>query len=407
MTTDFDVVVAGGGPAGSSTANFLRQRKRSVLVLEREQFPRFHIGESMLPFSNEVWRELGVFDKLDAQYIHKPGAKFIHEESGAEFTYYFDKSIRPGNPYAYQVKRADFDKMLLDHAESLGAVVRQKTRVDDVTFAPDGVTVRATGPDGKSYDVRSAVFVDATGRDALIAGRRQLKVVDGEITTNVAVHTMYKNVDRSQGADEGNIILGLFDGGWWWMIPFNDGDTSVGIVFEKSYTKANRGQSSQQLMEQAIEQLPHLKHYLRNATRFLDVGAQGNWSYRSSSFYGERLLMVGDSAAFVDPLFSTGVLFAINGAKFAAAHIDAALTDGNFAADRFAPYQDECIKGMDIFKGLVHEFYSQNLRQVLLASAQNPTICAVITSLLAGDVYKPAMWHSVVKKNGFSQEVLR
>src|SRR6476646_902759 len=407
MNHDFDVVVAGGGPAGSSTANFLRQRKRSVLVLEREKFPRVHIGESMLPFSNEVWRELGVFDKLDAQYIHKPGAKFIHEESGAEFTYYFDKSIRPGNPYAYQVKRADFDKMLLDHAESLGAVVRQETRVDDVQFAADGVTVRATGPDGKSYDARAAVFVDATGRDALIAGRRQLKVVEGEITTNVAVHTMYKNVDRSQGAEEGNIIIGLFDGGWWWMIPFKDGDTSVGMVFEKNYTKAQKGLSSQQLMESALEHLPHLKHFLRDATRILDVGAQGNWSYRSTQFYGERLLMVGDSAAFVDPLFSTGVLFAINGAKFAAAHIDAALTDGNFAADRFAPYQDECIKGMDIFKGLVHEFYSQNLRQVLLASAQNPTICAVITSLLAGDVYKPAMWHSVVKKNGFSQEVLR
>ncbi|HEX9102560.1 MAG TPA: NAD(P)/FAD-dependent oxidoreductase [Polyangia bacterium] len=407
MNHDFDVVVAGGGPAGSSTANFLRQRKRSVLVLEREQFPRFHIGESMLPFSNDVWRELGVFDKLDAQYIHKPGAKFIHEESGAEFTYYFDQSIRPGNPYAYQVKRADFDKMLLDHAASLGAEVRQQTRVDDVRFASDGVTVRASGADGKAYEVRAAVFVDATGRDALIAGRRQLKVVDGEITTNVAVHTMYKNVDRSQGAEEGNIILGLFDGGWWWMIPFNDGDTSVGIVFEKSYTRAARGQSSQAMMEAAIEHLPHLKHYLRNATRFLDVGAQGNWSYRSSQFYGERLVMVGDSAAFVDPLFSTGVLFAINGAKFAAAHIDAALTDGNFAAERFAPYQDECIRGMDIFKTLVHEFYSQNLRKVLLASSQNPTICAVITSLLAGDVYKPAMWHSVVKKNGFSQEVLR
>jgi flavin-dependent dehydrogenase len=407
MNHDFDVVVAGGGPAGSSTANFLRQRQRSVLVLEREKFPRFHIGESMLPFSNEVWRELGVFDKLDAQYIHKPGAKFIHEESGAEFTYYFDKSIRAGNPYAYQVKRADFDKMLLDHAESLGAVVRQQTRVDDVKFAADGVTVRATGPDGNAYDVSSAVFVDATGRDALIAGRRQLKIPDGEITTNVAVHTMYKNVDRSQGADEGNIIIGLFDGGWWWMIPFNDGDTSVGIVFEKSYTKANRGLSSQELMQAAIEHLPHLKRYLKDATRFLDVGAQGNWSYRSTQFYGERLLMVGDAAAFVDPLFSTGVLFAINGAKFAAAHIDAALGDGNFAAERFAPYQDECIKGMDIFKNLVHEFYSQNLRKVLLASAQNPTICAVITSLLAGDVYKPAMWHSVVKKHGFSQEVLR
>jgi flavin-dependent dehydrogenase len=407
MKYDFDAVIAGGGPAGSSTANFLRQRNRTVLVLERDKFPRFHIGESMLPFSNDIWRELGVFEKLDAQYIHKPGAKFIHEESGAEFTYYFDKSIRPGNPYAYQVKRADFDKMLLDHAASMGADVRQETRVDDVSFASDGVTVRATGPDGKSYEVRAAVFVDATGRDALIAGRRQLKVVDGEITTNVALHTMYKNVDRSQGADEGHIILGLFDGGWWWMIPFKDGDTSVGIVFEKSYSKQKRGQSPQQMMEGAIEELPHLKRYLKDATRFLDVGAQGNWSYRSSKFYGERLLMVGDAAAFVDPLFSTGVLFAIYGAKFAAAHIDRALGDGDFSAERFAPYEDECTRGMDIFKGLVHEFYSQNLRKVLLASAQNPTICAVITSLLAGDVYKPAMWHSVVKKSGFSQEVLR
>jgi flavin-dependent dehydrogenase len=405
MSERFDVVVAGGGPAGSSTANFLRQRNRSVLVLERDKFPRFHIGESMLPFSNDVWRELGVFEKMDARFIHKPGAKFIHEESGAEFTYFFDKAIRPGNPYAYQVKRADFDKMLLDHAAELGAVVREQTRVEDVTFASDGVTVRATS-DGKSYDVRAAVFVDATGREAMIAGRRQLKIVDGNITTNVAVHTMYKNVDRSQGADQGHIILGLFEGGWWWMIPFNDGDTSVGIVFEKSFTKANRGLSSQELMETTIEQLPHLKSYLKNATRFLDVGAQGNWSYRSSQFYGERLLMVGDSAAFVDPLFSTGVLFAIHGAKFAAGHIDAALGDGNFAPERFAPYQEECIRGMDIFKNLVHEFYSENLRKVLLASAQNPTICAVITSLLAGDVYKPAMWQSVVKKQGFSAEVL-
>src|SRR5689334_22363662 len=140
---DFDVVVAGGGPAGSSTADFLRQRGRSVLVLEREKFPRFHIGESMLPFANDVWKELGVFDKMNALYIHKPGARFIHEESGADFTYYFDTSIRPGRPYAFQVKRADFDKMLLEHAASMGAVVREETRVEDVAFEADGVVVSA------------------------------------------------------------------------------------------------------------------------------------------------------------------------------------------------------------------------------------------------------------------------
>jgi flavin-dependent dehydrogenase len=401
MRYDYDVVIAGGGPAGSSTANFLRQRRRSVLLLEREKFPRFHIGESMLPFSNDVWRELGVFDKIDKLYIHKPGAKFIHEESGAEFTYYFDAAIRGGNPYAYQVKRADFDKMLLDHAATLGAVVREETIVDEVDFAADGVTVRARGRDG-ALCVRAPLFVDATGRDALIAGRRRLKVPDGVITTNAAVHTMFKNVDRSQGADEGNIIIGLFDGGWWWMIPFKDGDTSVGLVFEKSFSKAQRGATPEQMMDQTIAQLPHLGRYLRHAARSLPVGAQGNWSYRSTQFYGERLLMVGDAAAFVDPLFSTGVLFAVYGARFAAAHLDAALTDGDFSAERFAAYQEECIRGMDIFKGLVHEFYSQNLRKVLLASSRNPTVCAVITSLLAGDVYKPALWQSMVRKEGFS-----
>jgi flavin-dependent dehydrogenase len=402
MEFEYDVIVAGGGPAGSSTANFLRQRQRRVLVLEREAFPRFHIGESMLPFSNDIWRELGVFEKIDQQYIHKPGAKFIHEESGAEFTYYFDNAIRSGNPYAYQVKRADFDKMLLDHAASLGAVVRDRTRVEDVEFTSDGVTVRAGGPDGASYDVRAAMFVDATGRDALIAGRRHLKVVDGVVTTNAAVHTMYRNVDRSQGADEGNIIIGLFEGGWWWMIPFKDGDTSVGIVFEKSFSKAQRGASAEQMMTDTIAQLPNLGRYLAAAERFIPVGAQGNWSYRATQFFGDRLLLVGDAAAFVDPLFSTGVLFAVHGAKFAAAHIDRALTDGDFSAASFQPYQDECVRGMDLFKGLVHEFYSQNLRKVLLASARSPTICSVITSLLAGDVYKPALWQSMVRNQGFS-----
>jgi flavin-dependent dehydrogenase len=405
MNYDYDVLVAGGGPAGSSTANFLRQKNRSVLVLEREKFPRFHIGESMLPFSNDIWKELGVYELMDANYIHKPGARFIHEESGADFTYYFDTSIRPGRPYAFQVKRAEFDKMLLDKAASLGAVVREETKVEDVSFHGDGVIVKAVS-DGKRFEVRAPMFVDATGRDAFIAGKRDLKIPDGMITTNVALHSMWRGVDRENGADsaaEGNIILGLFDGGWWWIIPFKGEDTSVGMVFEKDYTKINRGLRPEEMYHQAIDNLPHLKNFLRNATRFLEVGSQGNWSYRSKIFYGERLLMVGDSAAFVDPLFSTGVLFAITGAKFAAEHIDAALKDGNFSAERFAPYQDQCIAGMDIFKDLVHEFYSENLRKLLIQSGANPTMCSVITSILAGDVYKPSMWHSVVRNKGFSK----
>lgn len=402
---DFDVVIAGGGPAGSSTANFLRQRGRSVLVLERTKFPRFHIGESLLPFCNPLWKELGVFEQMNQTYIHKPGARFIHEESGAEFTYYFDNSIRPGNPYAFQVKREEFDLLLLNRARELGAEVREETLVKDVRFGGDGVTVQAIGPDGAPYEVRAAMFIDATGRDALMAGKRQLKVHDELVTTNVALHCMFAGIPRTNGLEEGNIIIGLFDGGWYWVIPFKDGDTSVGFVLEKSYTKVNRGLSRQAMYEQVLAGLPHLTRLMRDARPLQEVGSQANWSYRCTQFYGDRLLLVGDAAAFVDPLFSTGVLLAINGAKCAAEHVDAALRDGDFSAQRFAAYQDFCISGMDLFKNLVTEFYAKSLRAVLMASAGNPTICAVIVSLLAGDVYKPSLWHSLVKKGGFSEQL--
>jgi flavin-dependent dehydrogenase len=399
MQFDTDVLVAGGGPAGSSIANFLRQKGRNVIVLEREKFPRFHIGESLLPFANDVWKELGVLETMDATFIHKPGATFVHEESGATFTYYFDTAIRPGRPYAYQVKRADFDKMLLDKAKSLGADVREETLVEDVKFQPDGVIVKTPG-----HELRAPMFVDATGRDAIMCNKRQLKVPDGLVTTNVAVHCMFKGVERPTGDDDGNIIIGLFDGGWWWLIPFKDGETSVGLVFEKNFTKINRGSSAEEMYWKGVDACPHLKHRLRAAQAVLPVGTQANWSYRSSKFYGERLLMVGDSAAFVDPLFSTGVLLAINGARFAAEHIDGALTDGDFSEERFKSYQDQCTAGMEIFKSLVHEFYAENLRKVLMASSHSPTVCSAITSMLAGDVYKPSMWHSIVKK-GFSHVV--
>ncbi len=403
MKYQYDVIVAGGGPAGSSTANFLRQKNRSVLLLEREKFPRFHVGESLLPFCNDVWKDLGVYEKMEATYIRKPGATFVHEESGAKFTYYFDTAIRPGRPWAFQVKRSEFDLMLLEHAAGLGAEVHQQTRVQKVEVTSDGVQVTATTADGQTLTAAAPMFVDATGRDALTATRHNLKVPDDVITTNVAVNTHYQGVERQTGEDEGNIIVGLFDGGWYWVIPFKGVDTSVGLVLEKAYTKANRGATSEQLFDQVLaSSTPYLRHILRNAKRVIPVGSESNWSYRSRQFYGERTLMVGDAAAFVDPLFSTGVLFAANGAKFAAEHIDRALSDGDFSPARFESYQQQCITGMDLFKSLVHEFYSENLRKLLIASAHNPTVCAVIVSMLAGDVYKPSLWHSIVKNRGFS-----
>ncbi len=402
MRFDYDVIIAGGGPAGSSTANFLRQRGRSVLLLEKEKFPRFHIGESLLPFSNEIWSELGVLDDLKAHMMHKPGAHFVNEETGVEFTYYFKDAIRGDYPHAFQVKRAIFDKLLLDRARVVGAEVRESTRVRDVRIATNGVTVDFVGPSG-SGSATAPLFVDASGRDALLARREDLKVPDELVTTNVAVFAQFEGVERAEGPDVGNIVIGLFPHGWWWNIHFADGDSSVGLVLEKEFTKGHRGGTPEEIMQSAISELPGLRRRLSHAKPRIAIGSEANWSYRSRRFCGDRRLLVGDAAAFVDPLFSTGVLFATQGAKFAAAHIDAALSDGDFSAARFAPYQEQCIAGMDVFKRLVHEFYSRAFRQVLVRPQGREGLVRIVTSLLAGDVYRPAMWHSLVKTPGFSE----
>jgi flavin-dependent dehydrogenase len=403
----YDAIIAGGGPGGSSTASYLRLRGRKVLVLEREKFPRFHLGESLLPFGNDLYKELGVFEEIDRRYIHKPGARFLHEETGSRFTYYFDTAIEPGRPYAYQVPRADFDQLLLDNARRLGADVREETEVRKLRVLPTHVEVDAVGPAGP-FTAEAPLFVDATGRDTFLARHMGdavgSKVADDLITTNVACFTHYEDAVREPGDDEGNFTLIMFNGGWWWFIPFRGNVTSIGVVFEKDYTLARRGLSPEQLFDGAIAEQREIKKILVGAKRVRPILSTGNWSYRCDRYYGERTLLVGDAAAFIDPLFSTGVLMAMMGGKLAAETIDAAFAAGDFSAARFAPYQQKAVAGADKFKRLVHEFYGERLRKLLLASAANPTMCAVITSMLAGDVYKPRLWHDAVK-SGFSRGV--
>jgi flavin-dependent dehydrogenase len=399
----YDVVIAGGGPAGSTTASYLALKKRRVLVLEREKFPRFHLGESMLPWSNDLFKELGLFEEIDRRYLHKPGARFIHEESGTQFTYYFDTAIEAGRPYAYQVLRSDFDTLLLNNSRKLGAEVREETEVRRVKFHPDRVEVTLRSASGEET-IETPMFIDCTGRDALLATEYNLKSPDEEITTNVACFTHYENCLRQEGDDEGNFTLIMFDGGWWWFIPFKGNTTSIGVVFEKDYTKARKGMSPQQLFEGAIAEQKEIGKILAGAKRVRPIDTTGNWSYRSRQFYGDRFLLVGDAAAFIDPLFSTGVLMAMMGGKFAAEAVDSALTDGDFQAERFSKYQEKAISGADLFKQLVHEFYGENLRKLLVMSGHNPTMCSIITSLLAGDVYKKALWQSAVRR-GFSSLV--
>ncbi len=404
MTTQqhsYDVIVAGGGPGGSTTASFLRKLGRSVLVLEKERFPRFHLGESLLPCGGEIWDELGIMEEMKQRYIIKHGARFIHNESGLAQTYYFSEAIRPDHPFAYEVPRADFDNLLLRRSESLGAVVREETTVRDVKFDDSGVDVTARSADGHSEILRCQVFVDATGRDTFLGTRFGLKVSDDLVTTNLACFTHYEHCNRESGKDEGNITIVLFDGGWWWFIPFKGTVTSIGCTLQKEFTVSRRGYSAEQMFMAALEATPVMQDLLKGATRVRPIDTTGNWSYRCKQFYGDRFLLVGDSAAFIDPLFSTGVLMAVTCGKYAANVIHEALSDGDYSAERFAIYQQQALHGADLFKGLVHEFYARNLRPLLVRSAASPATCAAITSALAGDVYRPAMWQGLFRE-GFS-----
>jgi len=401
---DVDVVIAGGGPAGSTTASFLRRHGRSVLLLEREQFPRFHIGESLLPCAGDIWDELGLKEEMHRRFIVKPAARFIHNESGAQFTYYFANAIRPDYPYAYEVQRDEFDHMLLERSRELGADVRYLSEVRDIDIKADGVRVEVQPSEGPRYEVRSQVVVDATGRDTLLGNRLGLKVADELVTTNAACFTHFRNCNRQTGSDEGNITIVLFDGGWWWFIPFKGDITSVGCVLQKHFSLAHRGASPEEMFNAALADTPSMQDLLRGATRVRPVGTTGNWSYRCRQFYGDRFLLVGDAAGFIDPLFSTGVLMAAYGGRYAAQAIDAALAASDFSANRFAEYQQQALQGADLFKKLVHEFYGESLRKLLVHSAAHPATCAVITSMLAGDVYRPALWQSVVR-SGFSRDI--
>ena len=368
MKHDFDVIVAGGGPAGSSTANFLRQRNRSVLrprAREVSALPHRRVDAAVL--QRRVDASSASSRRWTRSYIHKPGAKFIHEESGAEFTYYFDNAIRPGRPYAYQVKRADFDKMLLDHAASLGAVVREETRVDDVRLRRrrrDRALHRPRRPVVRGARAPCSSTPPAATRSSPAAASSRSPTA--LITTNVAVHAMFKDVDRSQRRRRGQhhhrpvrrrLVVAHPVQGRRHLRRHG--------LREGLHARPTAALSPQQMIDAALEHLPAPQAATcATPRRFLDRRRAGqlvaiarssstasgcSWSAtrRPSSIRCSRRACCSRSTAPSSPPSTSTPRSA----------------DGDFAAERFAPYQEQCIAGMDIFKSLVHEFYSREPAQ--------------------------------------------
>lgn len=390
----FDVVVVGGGPGGAVCAARLAERGRRVLVLERDRFPRFHLGESLLPQSMPILDAFGLLPEMKARFLDKHGARFHHDESGRSERYSFATAFDARFTYAFQVPRDEFDDLLLRTAESKGAEVRHEWTVKRVRFEGDrAVGVEAVDAAGTHHSIEARFVVDASGRDALLAGDRRTKSKIDRLDKS-SFYAHYRGVPRGEGMEQGDVQIVVFSHGWFWFIPFKDGRTSVGAVVGSAWVKQNRDAGdATALLARAVSQSPGAQKLLASAAPLWPARAAADYSYRVGETVGHGWLAVGDAGGFIDPLFSSGAHIAMRTGYSAAERIDEALAAGDVSGARFAEWVAEGQLGAATFTDAVHAFYAGGLLRYLFAEKKHTFLRRSVTSLLSGDVYSlDARW---------------
>ena len=380
-----DVLVVGGGPAGSTVATHLARAGWSVVMLEKAAHPRFHIGESLLPMNMPILERLGVLDKVREIGVLKRGADFP-VEGGRYNVFHFDHALRGSSEFAFQVKREEFDQILFEHAREAGVDARENTKVSKVEFGDDGrpVRVHASGPDG-AYTLRPKLLVDATGRDTLLGGALKLKKRNDR-HQSAAVFSHYRCVTRREGPDAGNITIYRHAHGWMWFIPLRDDVMSIGAVCSPEYLK-ERGGDSEAFLMRTILSVPEAAERMAGAERVAPVHATGNYAYECTRMHGPGWLMVGDAYAFVDPMFSSGVFLAMHSAEQGAKAADAALREPAREASIFKALQKEFDTGIDEFKWFIYRFTSPTMKHLFANPRDVIGVERAVVSMLAGDVF--------------------
>jgi FADH2-dependent halogenase len=395
MTTsgnwDFDAAVVGGGPGGSSAATALARRGRRVLLLERDQFPRFHIGESQLPWTNEVFRALGVDETIAAAgFIRKWGASFWTLDGAVEQYADFSEAVETPTPQTFQVPRAMFDELLLRHAEKSGVAVRERHRALDAAFDPAGVSLRFADPEGAEHTVRVGVVVDASGRAGFLAKKLGRHAFD-PLLRNIAVHAQYENIPRLPGRRAGDIrMFTRPDMGWLWLIPLSDTVTSVGAVIPQAVHRQESKATPEESLTHYLDRTPSAAKLLAAARRVSPARFDADYSYLGTELAGDRWVAVGDAAAFLDPIFSTGVLLAMQGGLDVAAAIDAGLDAGDLSRRRFTAYERLVRARYHHFRRFAVGFYNPNFRDLWFRRTKRWGVYQAVLSVLAGN-WRPSL----------------
>lgn len=383
--TEYDVVIIGGGPGGSTAGTLLSKAGKKVLLLEKETFPRFRIGESLLPFGNEVFEELGVWQKLEqGGFTRKTGAEFVTGNSSRTNRIWFSKGLLTDYTQTFQVERSRFDELLLNHSRESGCVVREGCAVQSVTFASDGAQVTYKENDA-IQTVECKWVVDASGRDTFLGRHLQVPRKDPKLSRKIATYAHFHGVYRNPGEAAGHITIVRLKGGWFWIIPLDANKTSVGLVQPVENLK-KAGGNAEEVFERTVSENAETAFRMKNAERVNEFRTTSDYTYRYTVAAGPRWFLAGDAGGFVDPIFSSGVMISMKTASLASRMIqDADRRGGALSKGEIRRYTKRVFSMMDVYLDMIRNFYDDDGFEVFVNPVQPRSgIPAAVNTMVAG-----------------------
>lgn len=388
--TTYDAIVIGAGPAGSTTATLLAQNGRRVLQLERETFPRFKIGESLIPATHDTLKRLGLLERMrESAFTKKYSVQFFTGDGKPSRPFYFHETDPSERSQTWQVVRSELDQLLLEHGREHGVEAIEGAAVQEVLFDGErAIGVRYRGPDGEMRDVHGRVVVDASGQRAVLARQLKLRRPDSCLKM-AAIFTHFENAHRDPGIDEGaTLVLQTAEkNSWFWYIPLHDNRVSVGVVGPISYLIQGRQGDPQQVFDEEVAICPGLAPRLENARQMMDARVLNDFSYSAERIAGDGWVLAGDAFTFLDPVYSSGVLLAFKSGELAADAILDGLEHGDLSAERLRRYETRMKAGIDGFRRLVYTFYTKEFSFGGFLRA-HPEHRRAIVDILVGDVFE-------------------